>query len=95
MLRLQGRILLIWSRIGVSLSEHNDSYPEPDGRSGTHVLIKLHWLITSGINLVFGLADIFEYWITDILYCERLGQISGIVGVSLSLIYLDSHLVYN
>ena len=23
----------------MSLSEHNDSYPEPDGRSGTHVPI--------------------------------------------------------
>ena len=34
MLRLQGQMLLIWSRIGVSLSEHNDSYPEPDKRSG-------------------------------------------------------------
>jgi hypothetical protein len=31
--------LRIWSRIGVSRSAYNESYPEPDGRSGTHVPI--------------------------------------------------------
>ena len=51
MLILQGWMLLILIRIAVSLSEHNDSYPEPDGRSGTHVPIKWY----SGTDLLSGL----------------------------------------
>ena len=39
-LRLLDLGLRIWSRIGVSRSAYNESYPESDGRSGTHILIK-------------------------------------------------------
>ena len=38
-LRLLDSGLRIWSRIGVSRSAYNESYPESDGRSGTHVPI--------------------------------------------------------
>ena len=38
-LRLLDSGLRIRSRIGVSRSAYNESYPEPDGRSGTHIPI--------------------------------------------------------
>ena len=39
-LRLLDSGLRIRSRIGVSRSVYNESYPEPDGRSGTHIPIR-------------------------------------------------------
>ena len=54
---LQGWILLILIWFGVLLSEYNDSYPEPDGRSGTHIPIRVSLsvslsLMTTGVALL-------------------------------------------
>ena len=51
MLRLLDSGLRICSRIGVSRSAYNESYPEPDGRSGTHVLIIASPVRTAGAGL--------------------------------------------
>ena len=51
-LRLLDSGLRICSRIGVSRSAYNESYPEPDGRSGTHVPINMSLGLTPGRELI-------------------------------------------
>ena len=63
-LRLLVSGLRIQRRIGVSHSAYNDSYPKPDGRSGTHVSIIYLVIrasgIPSGLHLSFS-SSVFAF----------------------------------
>jgi hypothetical protein len=52
-LRLQGLGFVIWSRIGVSLSDQIDSYLEPDGRLG---------ITSPSVKLDKGVSQMREHW---------------------------------
>ena len=78
-LRLLVSGLRIQRRIGVSRSAYNESYPEPDGRSGTHVPISTCFMlphtlyqtfVTYIINNIRTRFIISFYVICAVIYCS-------------------------